>query len=138
MEILGPVRVERLIPGGQGVGTLENGKKVLLWNVLPGELVEFRLTRNKAKYCEGVAIRILESVAVRVEPRDACYLATSPWQIMGYEAELAQKRILVEECLRQQGVVAEVEAVRTDGREFYYRNKMEYALYWNKEKSLIE
>ena len=29
MEILGPVRVERLIPGGQGVGTLENGKKVL-------------------------------------------------------------------------------------------------------------
>lgn len=138
MEILGPVRVERLIPGGQGVGTLENGKKVLLWNVLPGELVEFRLTRDKAKYCEGVAIRILESVAGRVEPRDACYLATSPWQIMSYEAELAQKRILVEECLRQQGVVAEVEAVRTDGREFYYRNKMEYALYWNKEKSLIE
>ena len=133
-----PVRVEKLIPGGQALATLASGKKIMLWNALPGELVNFNLTKNKSKYAEGVATDILETSDYRISPKDSCYLATSPWQIMSYEMELREKKNLVQECLRQQGLDYVVNEVEGDGKEFFYRNKMEYALYWNKETELIE
>ena len=34
------VKIEKIVPGGQGLGTLEDGRKVFLWNALPGEEVE--------------------------------------------------------------------------------------------------
>ena len=63
-----PVRVEKLIPGGQALATLASGKKIMLWNALPGELVNFNLTKNKSKYAEGVATDILETSDYRISP----------------------------------------------------------------------
>lgn len=136
------MKIEKLIPGGQGLGELEDGKKAFLWNALPGETVtEFEITKKKSHYVEGVATKIENPSKFRVEPKDSCFLSTSPWQIFDFNFELEQKRLLVVESLRQEHVSipegVEVEPVQTDGKEWFYRNKMEYALFWTKEDDKI-
>lgn len=129
------IEIEKLIPGGQALGTLENGKKIMLWGALPGEIVtKVRVTKEKSSYVEGVAEEIAKKSQHRIEPKDECYLATSPWQIMTYEYELEQKFAILEEIYRQAKInlnEVKINPVQTDGQVFHYRNKMEYALYYN-------
>ena len=138
--------IQKLIPGGQALTTLDNptdpnhGKKLLLWNALPGETVEsFELTKQKSSYLEGIATKIQNPSKHRTAPKDSCFLSTSPWQILDWDYELEQKRLLVTESLQQAHIdLAElksrnidIEPVKTDGKQRHYRNKMEYALYWD-------
>ena len=134
------ITIEKLVPGGQGIGIDENGKKGFFWNALPGEIVtKFRITKNKSHYFEAIAEEIESPSLHRVAPKDACYLSTSPWQIMDYDFELAQKAALLKEQFRQAGISVEAAeaAVKTDYSDYYYRNKMEYSLYWDNEKQKI-
>lgn len=144
----GKVEIEKLVPGGMALGVLEapgnadDGKKVFLWNALPGEIVtEIEVRKRKASYLEGVATKIERRSARRVEARDEVFLATSPWQILDYDFELEMKRELVLEALRQEKVEipegVRVEEVQTDEKEWFYRNKMEYALFWDREEEKI-
>ena len=130
-------RVEKFVPGGQALATLQDGKKAFLWNALPGETVEFEITKNKSSYCEGIATNILDSAPERIAPRDECFLATSPWQILSYAEELKQKSIIVKECFTQQHLDFDVLPTITDGKDFGYRNKMEYSLYWSHDDDQI-
>jgi 23S rRNA (uracil1939-C5)-methyltransferase len=137
------IAVDRLVPGGQGIGALPDGKKAFLWNALPGETVtEFLVTKKKTHYIEGIATKFENPSKFRVGPKDHCYLSTSPWQILDYTYELEQKRALVEESLRQEHVTipsnVEIEPTKTDGREWFYRNKMEYALFWDHDTDKIQ
>lgn len=133
--ITGRIKIDKLIPGGQGLGTLEDGKKIMLWNALPGETVtRCQITKDKSSYADGIALDFAVTSAHRIAPKDQCYLATSPWQNMDYDYELAQKHELLQEILRQQKVSLNeinIEPVHTDGQDFYYRNKMEYSLYYD-------
>lgn len=131
------VTIEKIVPGGQGIATLEDGKKAFLWNALPSEEVDFEITKNKKSYCEGIATQIIKKSPSRIEPKDPCYLATSPWQIMDYTEELRQKQLIVEECFRQQHISVEILPTITDGKDFFYRNKMEYSLYWSHNDNKI-
>ena len=124
-------KIEQLVPGGQGIATLEDGKKAFIWGALPGEVVEFEITKNKRSYCEGIATKILQAAPERIEPKDTCYLATSPWQIFDYRAELEAKTQIVRDCFKQNHLDIEVLPTVTDGKDFEYRNKMEYSLYWD-------
>ena len=42
------LKVEKIIPGGQAIATDETGKKIFLWNALPGEeILEYQITKNQ-------------------------------------------------------------------------------------------
>lgn len=135
------IKIEKLIPGGQALGTLADGKKIFLWGALPGEIVtKAQITKEKSTFIEGIALEIEQSSDKRIEPRDACYLSTSPWQIMDYDYELSWKKAILEEIFRQQKLQlnnCKISEVQTDGRDYFYRNKMEYALYYSHEDELI-
>ncbi|MBP3899673.1 class I SAM-dependent RNA methyltransferase [Candidatus Saccharibacteria bacterium] len=132
------ITIEKLVPGGQGIGVDENGKKVFFWNALPSEIVtKYRITKNKSHYFEAIAEEIENPSAHRVMPKDSCYLSTSPWQIMDYDFELAQKAELLKEQFKQVGISLEQNTVQTDSNDYNYRNKMEYSLYWDNEKQKI-
>ena len=130
-------RITELVPGGQGIATLADGKKAFLWNALPGELVEFEITKNKRSYCEGIATNIIEASPERIAPKDECYLATSPWQMMDFQTELAQKSLITKACFIQNHLDIDILPTVTDGKDFYYRNKMEYSLYWDHDTAQI-
>lgn len=133
------LKVKKFIPGGQALATLKNGKKIFLWNALPGEeVVEYRITKDKSSYSEGIATKIKSPSPFRVDPKDDCYLSTSPWQILNYERELVEKQNLVVEIFREHQITIDQPDILTDNKDYYYRNKMEYSLYWNHETNRIE
>ena len=131
--------VEKLIPGGQALATLASGQKIFLWDALPGEIItRARLTKAKSHYLEAIALDHEQPSPHRIAPRDPAFLATSPWQIFAYDYELEQKRALLQEIFRQHGLTANSTfSVLTDHRDFHYRNKMEYALYFDHDDQEI-
>lgn len=132
------VKVEKIIPGGQALGTLEDGRKIFFWGALPGETVtEYIITKKKSHYLEAIATGVENFSEHRVEPLDKCYLATSPWQIMDFDYELNLKAELVQELFAQNQILVAKPDVMTDKKVFHYRNKMEYALYWDMEMNKI-
>ena len=132
------LKIEKLIPGGQALATDDTGKKIFLWNALPEEEVDqYQITKNKSRYAEAIATNIVKSSIHRIEPKDACYLATSPWQIMDYNYELAQKQALVVELFREHQINISSPEIITDGKDYFYRNKMEYSLYYDHSTAKI-
>lgn len=131
--------VEKLIPGGQALATLASSQKIFLWDALPGEIItRARLTKAKSHYLEAIALDREQPSPHRIAPRDPAFLATSPWQVLAYDYELEQKRALLQEIFRQHGLTANSTfSVLTDHRDFHYRNKMEYALYFDHDDQKI-
>ena len=130
------VSIDKLVPGGQGLGVLPDGKKVFVWGALPGEIVEIRITRSRSHYAEGIADRIVKPATCRIEPREQNFLATSPWQIMSFEAENKCKEELIADICHQQGLqIHGPITVAHDDRDWRYRNKMEYG-FWGDDNGL--
>ena len=133
------VHVDKIIPGGQALGTLEDGRKIFFWNALPGEDVsEYEIVKKKSHYYEAIATKIENPSKFRVESKDTCFLSTSPWQIIDWDYENQLKSDLVIEIFREHQIDIKKPEIFTDNNPYYYRNKMEYALYWNNETELIE
>ena len=133
------VHVDKVIPGGQALGTLEDGRKIFFWNALPGEDVsEYEIVKKKSHYYEAIATKIENPSEFRTNPKDPCFLSTSPWQIIDWDYENQLKTELVVEIFREHQINITKPQIFTDNNPYYYRNKMEYALYWNNEKRLIE
>lgn len=132
------IQVAKIIPGGQALGTDETGKKIFFWNALPGEsVVDYHITKSKSHYSEAIAETIDATSSHRVTPQDPCYLSTSPWQIMDYSYELKLKQELVVELFREHQIAIPTPPIITDNNEYHYRNKMEYALYWDNQTNQI-
>ena len=131
------VKLDQIVPGGQVLGQLADGRKVFAWGGLPGETVKIRLTKLKKSYAEAVVVEVIESSSDRIAPRDDCYLSTSPWQIMTEAAEVQHKSDLVVESFRQVGVTVPWQEIRGDGKFYHYRNKMEYSLWWDHDTARI-
>ena len=131
------IRLEQLVPGGQALGALPDGRKVFVWGGLPGETVRIRLTKLKKSYAEAIVVDILQASPERIAPRDECYLSTSPWQIMTEAAEVKYKSNLVVESFRQAGVELPWQEIAGDGNFYHYRNKMEYSLWWDHDTARI-
>ncbi len=128
--------ITKLVHGGQGLGELAGGKKVFVWNALPGEIVKVRVVKNKRSYAEGFAEEVVTVSPERITPKESNYLATSPWQMMTYEAENKYKKEIIEELFRHEKVsVPAFGEVVQAGSEWHYRNKMEYS-FWGDEQGL--
>lgn len=133
------VKLEKIVGGGQAIGSLSDGKKVFAWGGLPGETVKVQFTKIKRSYVESFVVEVLEPSELRVQPLDSdSYLSTSPWQIMEFETEQAFKKQLVEEAFSLSQVkTPTVLDVMTDSRIYGYRNKMEYSLWWDNDSARI-
>lgn len=130
------VVIEKLVHGGQGIGTLADGRRVFVWNALPGEKVLVRLTKNKNKLAEGIAEEIIEASKEREDPKDDAYLSTSPWQMMTFAAENTHKQSILSETFQREHVDYKGKIPMNAGKqEWLYRNKMEYS-FWADDHGL--
>lgn len=131
------VTLDRIVGGGQAIGTLETGKKAFVWNGLPGETVSFQVTKKKSHFVEGIATEIHTPSTERTIPADpSSYLSTSPWQMMTFDAEQHYKAALIEEAFELHDIVLpETIEVYTDGRTAHYRNKVEFSWYSDTDAS---
>lgn len=130
------VTVSKLVHGGQGLAELSDGRKVFVWNALPGETVRVRVIKKKRSYAEAIAEEVVTPAAERVEPREDNYLATSPWQMMQYAAENKYKAEIVRELFAHEKVtLPDFGETEHDSQEWNYRNKMEYS-FWGDDDGL--
>lgn len=129
------IKIEKLVYGGQGLGTLSDGRKIFVWNALPGEKAVVTILKQKHSYAEGIATDILGPSNKRVVPKDTHYLATSPWQILDFTAENEYKGEITKELFTQHNIVLPDTAVIHTDQSFNYRNKMEYS-FWGDEEGL--
>lgn len=122
---------DKIVGGGQAIATLDNGKKLFAWGVLPGETAQVQVTKKKKQLLEGVAIEILSASPERIAPRDkTSYLSTSPWQFMTFDAEQAYKAQLIDDAFALHHVTLPQETtVYSDGNQYEYRNKVEFSWY---------
>lgn len=136
-DYLQTVVITKLVHGGQGFGTIEDGRKAFIWNALPGETVKARLTRRKKDYVEGIAEEIIVASPDRQEAGDMeTVLATMPWSIMNFLAELRAKKAVVEEVFSREGVeLPDFEVSVFGASSAGYRNKMEFA-FWGDDDGL--
>lgn len=121
--------LDKIVGGGQALGTLEDGRKAFVWGGLPGETVTIRVTKKKSKFVEGIVTEIHTKSPERVAPLDpTSYLSTSPWQIMCFEAEQHYKAALIEEAFELHNIMlpAPIE-IYTDNKTSHYRNKVEFS-----------
>lgn len=125
------IQLEKIVGGGQALGTLDDGRKAFVWGGLPGETVTIRITKKKTHFVEGVVTEVLTASPERIAPRDPeSYLSTSPWQIMPLASEQHYKAALIEEAFELHDIVLpEPIDVFCDDAPYGYRNKVELSWY---------
>lgn len=125
------LQLDKIVGGGQALGTLDDGRKAFVWGGLPGEKVTISITKKKSKYIEGIVEEVLEKSSERATPLDSgSYLSTSPWQIMNFQAEQRYKTHLIKEAFDLQGLGLPSDlSVITDDHDYGYRNKLEFSWY---------
>lgn len=123
--------LEKIVGGGQSMGTLDDGCKAFVWGGLPGEKVTIRITKKKSKLVEGIVTEVLQASPERIEPLDPdSYLSTSPWQIMTFAAEQHYKAALIEEAFELHDIVLPNPiTLYSDDNTTRYRNKVEFSWY---------
>ena len=132
--------LDKIVGGGQALGTLEDGRKLFAWGGLPGERVRVQLTRKKSNYAEGVVVEVLEPSEQRIDSRDPdSYLSTSPWQLMTFDAEQHYKAALIEEAFELHDIVLPnpIE-VYNDSEQFEYRNKIEFSFWFDTDTQRLD
>ena len=107
-----------------------DGKVIFIENVVPGDVVDVRLLKNKKDWAEGVPVHTHSLSADRVLPFCSHFgvCGGCQWQMLPYEKQLQYKHRQVEETLKRIGKVQLpvfqpiLGAVETR----FYRNKLEY------------
>lgn len=134
------IKLEKIVGGGQALGTLADGRKAFVWGGLPNETVTVEFGKQKRNYVEGVVQEVVTPSLERETPKDpSSYLSTSPWQIMTFDAEQQYKKHLIEEAFELHSLTlpGEIE-VYTDGRHYGYRNKVEFSFWWDNDTSQLD
>ncbi len=131
------LRVERMAPEGEAIARAEGSSRVVFVPYgAPGDLLEADVTTAKGTYARAQIRRVLEAGPDRVEPPCAIYFRPGApgrfcggcdWQHLSYEAQLREKRSLVEDCLRRIGKIsgAQVRPTLASPYTWGYRNKVQ-------------
>ena len=130
-QSLETIHLDKIVGGGQALGTLADGRKCFVWGGLPGETVTVRITKKKSHFVEAIVEKVILPSPDRIRPRDPdSYLSTSPWQIMPLEIEQTHKRQLIDDAftLHDVALPAAID-IYCNNIAYGYRNKVEFSWY---------
>ncbi len=130
--------IDKIVYGGQALGSLEDGKKVFVWGALPGETVKVRLTKNKKSWAEGIVEEVITPSKQRVAAKEQSYLSTSPWQILDYTDENALKQELIVDQFAQHDIKVTLNDFSAPKEPYGYRNKVEFSWWWSNEEDQLD
>lgn len=128
--------VKEVIFPNKGVVLTEEGQRIIVKNIIPGQKISFCINKIRKGKCEGRLLKILEKSPLElVEP--ACphfgVCGGCTYQNLAYEEQLKLKEKQVRELLLP--VLKEddkafddlFEGIKRSPRQFAYRNKMEFS-----------
>lgn len=115
---------------GKSIGQLSDGKVAFVENVVPGDVVDIYITKNKKSYAEAKMTRMVQPSALRIdafcEHFGVC--GGCKWQMLPYERQLEFKQQQVYDQLRRIGHIElpEMSPILGSPEQRYYRNKLEF------------
>lgn len=127
--VLEKILVEDYAAEGKSLARVE-GKVIFIENVIPGDIVDIRLIKNKKDWAEGILLKIHSFSADRIQPFCSHFgvCGGCQWQMLPYEKQLFFKNKQVQETLKRIGKVTLPTLLPIIGADKtnYYRNKIEY------------
>lgn len=127
--VLQKVLVENYAAEGKSISRHE-GKAIFIENVVPGDVVDVRLTKNKKDWAEGYPVHFHSYSDERVPPfcQHFGVCGGCQWQMLPYQKQLEYKARQVYDNLKRIGKVELPEFLPIIGSELdkFYRNKLEY------------
>ena len=127
--VLEEVLVENYAAEGKSLAR-RDGKVVFIENVVPGDVVDVRLLKNKKDWAEGYPLAFKSYSKERVEPfcQHFGVCGGCQWQMLPYEKQLQYKHQQVFDNLTRIGKISLPEFLPIVGADEnkFYRNKLEY------------
>ena len=127
--VLEKVQVEDYAAEGKSLAKVD-GKVIFIEGVVPGDVVDVQLGRNKKDWAEGRPLRFHSYSADRVKPFCSHFgvCGGCQWQMLPYEKQLLYKQKQVRDNLQRIGkvVLPEMMPILGANETRYYRNKIEY------------
>jgi 23S rRNA (uracil1939-C5)-methyltransferase len=127
--VLEEVLVENYAAEGKSLAR-QDGKVIFIENVVPGDVVDIRLSKNKKDWAEGYPIHFKSYSAERVEPfcQHFGVCGGCQWQMLPYQKQLQYKQQQVIDNLTRIGKIKLPEPLPICGaaEDRFYRNKLEY------------
>jgi 23S rRNA (uracil1939-C5)-methyltransferase len=127
--VLGEVLVENYAAEGKSLAR-RDGKVVFIENVVPGDVVDIRLSKNKKDWAEGYPVLFHSYSKERVEPfcQHFGVCGGCQWQMLPYKKQIEYKQQQVFDNLTRIGKIRLPEFMPIAGaaEDRFYRNKLEY------------
>lgn len=139
--VLENILVEDYAAEGKSLARVD-GKVVFIENVVPGDVVDVKLGKNKKDWAEGWPLRFRSLSNQRVKPfcQHFGVCGGCQWQMLPYEKQLEYKQRQVRDNLQRIGKIKLPEMLPILGAEAttFYRNKIEYTFGTKEYLSLEE
>ncbi len=130
--------VERLDFPNKGIVPLEDGKKAVVKNALPGQKVSFSVNKIRKGKCEGRLLEVLEKSPIELDEAPCRHFGICggcTFLNLSYERQLSLKEQQVQGLLKPvcsscpggRNFSDIYEGIKESPRQFAYRNKMEFS-----------
>ncbi|WP_300601791.1 23S rRNA (uracil(1939)-C(5))-methyltransferase RlmD [Niabella sp.] len=127
--VLENIRIEDYAAEGKSIARVD-GKVIFVEQVVPGDVVDIRLGKNKKDWAEGHPIAFRSYSSERTEPFCAHFgvCGGCQWQMLPYEKQLQYKHQQVRDNLQRIGKIPlpEIQPILGAAKTRRYRNKIEY------------
>ena len=127
--VLQNILIEDYAAEGKSLARVD-GKVIFVERVVPGDVVDVRLTKSKKDWGEGFPIKFHSFSNSRVEPFCSHFgvCGGCQWQMLPYEKQLEYKQKQVTDNLQRIAKVKlpEIQTIIGAAQTKYYRNKIEY------------
>jgi len=124
------IPIESIGAEGKAIAHVE-GKIIFLRNVVPGDIVDVRIKKDKKAYFEGEAVKIKSLSPLRINPLCKYFglCGGCAWQILDYQQQLKYKEKQVVDQFERIGKieVKEIFPIIPSPKTIEYRNKIEYS-----------
>lgn len=130
LPVLKDIVITDMAAEGKAIAKVDN-LVVFVPYVIPGDVVDLQLTKQKKRFAEAKVIGISNYSKQRIEPRCQHYgvCGGCQWQVLPYETQLSYKDKQVNDHLKRIGKVDLPEALPILGSQetWFYRNKLEFS-----------
>ncbi|MBO9595602.1 MAG: 23S rRNA (uracil(1939)-C(5))-methyltransferase RlmD [Niabella sp.] len=127
--VLENIRIEDYAAEGRSIARVD-GKVIFVEQVVPGDVVDIRLGKNKKDWAEGQPIAFRSYSPERTEPFCAHFgvCGGCQWQMLPYEKQQQYKHQQVKDNLQRIGKIPlpEIQPILGAAKTRRYRNKIEY------------
>ena len=127
--LLEKVEITAIGAEGKALGRVDD-KVIFVPMLVPGDVVDIQVTRNRKNYMEGYVVKHHKYSDMRQDATCSHFgvCGGCKWQHLPYQKQLIYKQQQVIDNFSRIGkfTFPEVKTILGSGKEFYYRNKLEF------------